>query len=198
MRDDDSHGRRYAWVHLALAAISAVATIAGVMVALLATDTIVISSPGSAGAETTQSEPLVVPETVVETVTVPPPAPDVRVTGPCNREPNEQRIEATPISLGVCRAAVETGNDRDWYLFQSPRGGQVKVVVERAETKESGDVIAASLYEREGGPIATEIVASDEPFVFAHTLPPESELAIRIEDGCAPACEPAGYALKIE
>jgi hypothetical protein len=193
--EGNPHGRRYERAHLAFAGICTLATVAGLIVALVATDTIVISSPNDGDAGKAEAEP---PLTVTEPVTrTESESSAPRVPADCTREPNDERIEATPVALGVCRAGIETLNDQDWYRFTSPQGGPVTARIEKAESGELGDVIAVTIFE-DDAQIESELVASDEPFTFPYTLASGSEMIIEIQDGCSPACGPSGYVLKLE
>jgi hypothetical protein len=136
--------------------------------------------------------------TVTETVTAMPPLAKRGGPGGCNREPNDDRISASPISLGACGAALETQNDHDWFLFETPKGGQFELIVQKEETGEEGDTIIAVIYEG-SSQIEDEHVAADEPFILRQTLQPGAELAIEILDGCGPpgGCGLGGYSLEL-
>lgn len=190
-------GYHYPRAHLFLAAASTLATIAGLVVALVATDTIAISRPGES--QTAEPQPArTVTQTVTETVTVPAPAASPEPNGPCSQEPNEDRLSAVPVSLGSCDAAIETENDRDWYRFETPSGGQFELTVQKAETSEEFGTIIATVYVDEEQ-VESEQVASDEPFVLRYTLAAGSELLIELIDGCSPGgCGVGGYSFELE
>lgn len=194
----DSGGRHVDSAHLVLAVVSTLATLAGVVVALVATDTIVISASGDTTTTEVTVPPRTVTATVTETVTAVPPLAKGGEAGGCNQEPNDDRISATLVSLGACEAVLETQNDRDWFLFETPRGGQFELVVQKEETEEESGTIIVVIYEG-SNQIEDEHVAADEPFTLRQTLQPGAELAVEIVDGCGPpgGCGLGGYSLEL-
>lgn len=186
-------------LQLLLAAVSTLALVAGVVVALAVTDTIVIQSQVSTEfvTETEPARTVTVTETVRRRASSPPPI-ATEAVGDCSREPNEDRVSAVPIAIGTCSAAIETQNDRDWYRFESPGGGQFRLTVQKAETAEEGGTIIATLYD-DAGRIESEHVAADEPLTISYTLAPGSELVLELVDGCSPGgCGVGGYSFELE
>ncbi|HVQ57860.1 MAG TPA: hypothetical protein VMS60_03025 [Solirubrobacterales bacterium] len=194
----DGPDHRYSRVQLLIACVGAIATVAGAVAAFVVTDRISISSNGTTSGETTSAPEPAETVTVTETVTVPPPISAGVDPGSCDQEPNEARIDARRISLGVCNAAIETQNDHDWYLFETPRGGQFQLTIQKELTAEESGTVIATIYDS-GGEVESQHVAADEPFSFSYTLSPEAEFAIELIDGCSPGgCGVGEYSLELE
>lgn len=176
--------------------VATLVTIAGFVLGLVATDTIEISRPDEQGPAATVTAP---PRTVVETVTVTAPVAADPGSGPCNGEPNEDRRSANRISLGSCEAMIETVNDRDWFLFESPAGGQVELTVQKEEGAEEFGTIIVTVFDG-ASEVESEHVAADEPLVLPYTLESGSEMAIEVMDGCGPpgGCGLDAYTIELD
>jgi len=122
-------------------------------------------------------------------------------------EPNDSRASAKRVKLGGSySSAISTGNDVDLYLLRARAGTRVRVGLSKAPgigEESDGDVVGIEL--RQGRRlIASELVASDVPFNYGHTIRGNRKKKkraprfwIRIIDGCAPPCGPMSYSLTI-
>lgn len=197
---DSRHHPRHERLDLFLRIVGILAAIATpIIVALIATDTIVVQGNSSAKSKTTpKSGPQRGPQSESSRPRQQLPL-AVKADGPCNREPNEDRMSALLISLETCEAALETDNDNDWFRFESPRGGQFQLVFEKEKTSQANGSIIVTVWADQQQIESPEHLTAEKPLVIPYTLKAGSELAMELIDGCAPGgCGLGGYSIAVK